>query len=251
MRISKRAWHYRLINWTYGEHPKSLCPYFWTMNWCIVSCIPRYLIRKLFDRIDEAGHQQLKRQAELYREMSDLQAFRLLASKYPIDELIHGGYSRLYFPRAVNIWWSQQQNNGRNPAVIISELATSYQEGKIEFKALTIKRAIFEPIVSYFPYLYVGTMLICMALLQGFISEAYWTSEAEMHTVAQALLLSLGGGIFFPGIVFGVIIAIGHDSGWWKNIRRRYCVPREDDMVGAMIKAWHRKACPMLEFSNK
>ncbi len=50
MKISKRSWHYRLIQWPELGHPKSICGYFWlvvfmvTIGWWFLgSC---FLIAK-------------------------------------------------------------------------------------------------------------------------------------------------------------------------------------------------------------
>jgi len=55
--LNKDSWHQRLITWSEGEvyQPSSLCPYWWTLVWCLVSAIPRYILRKIWAVLSYVG----------------------------------------------------------------------------------------------------------------------------------------------------------------------------------------------------
>jgi len=155
MRINKKSWHYRLIKWSRLVIPKSLCPYFWTMNWCVVTAIPRAFFRRAFESVESVIERADDRNEEIYKGMSDMQAFRMLVGQYHIDDLTTGNYSSYGLPRPVSIWWMEQEAHDRRPVNIIMEMATSYKQGKIVFRSLSVKRKVMQVLVSYFWYWYV------------------------------------------------------------------------------------------------
>lgn len=250
MRINKKSWHYRLIAWSNYNVPKSLCPYFWTMNWCIITAVPRAIFGRIGDSLYKMGQRSDNRNEELYKEMSDMQAFKIMIGKYSLDELTTSNYNTWNLPHSVGIWWSSQGIKDRNPSQIIRELAVSYEQGKIVFRSLSIKRAILQVLVSYALYLYWGLALICIDLAFTFFTTVYWELGATSYSIEGCIVFGGVLSIVLGVVVFGAIYAIANTDNWWSNIKKKYYVPREDDIVGAMIKSTHRKACPILEFHS-
>jgi len=209
MRIKRTSWHWRLINWTYGQHPSSLCPYFWLMSWCMVTAVPRVFFRRLGKSLTAAVDKSDDRNVVIYRALSDLAVLRIALDEQSVENLINRHYTTYDFPHSVKIWWGEQEKKGRDPAKILSELAQSYRDGQIVFKGLSIKQAIMRVVVSYFGYWWVGATSIIFILSFSWITQLYFSQLLPNLTVLGAVAF---GFIISVVIIFVVCGALFNGS---------------------------------------
>jgi heme/copper-type cytochrome/quinol oxidase subunit 4 len=49
VRLNRNSWHTSLYRWTHGKEPRfwSLCPYFWTIVWCLITAPIVFIYKKI------------------------------------------------------------------------------------------------------------------------------------------------------------------------------------------------------------
>ena len=117
----------------------------------------------------------------------------------------------------------------------------------------TFTMSFKEFVATYSGVLFFGFVSILFALsytLFNFLISA--DPNASMGTlIAAPFLFSLIALVLFIGIPLSILEGDTFDEGPITRFVRRYKQDKEDDLVGAYLKTFKSKVCPLLEFVDR